>query len=152
MLCTGGGEIGTRFVQAAFQLLALSIQPFQREGGFVSSAERFAEHLIGAGERGSACRQLFTRLLGRFPGSGKTGICRFDLCGGLGAEVFDGFQAIEANQAFGRRRAAFGSDIAVPAAKFPPKRDNLLATGGRLPFVFLRDRKRVVWGKGGAER
>src|SRR3546814_4166818 len=59
MLCTGGGEIGTRFVQAAFQLLALSIQPFQREGGFVSSAERFAEHLIGAGERGSACRQLF---------------------------------------------------------------------------------------------
>src|SRR3546814_8308720 len=62
MLCTGGGEIGTRFVQAAFQLLALSIQPFQREGGFVSSAERFAEHLIGAGERGSACRQLFTRL------------------------------------------------------------------------------------------
>src|SRR3546814_4668679 len=31
MLCTGGDEIGTRFVQAAFQLLALSIQPFQRE-------------------------------------------------------------------------------------------------------------------------
>src|SRR3546814_457036 len=64
-------------------------------------------------------------------------ICRFDLCGGLGAEVFDGFQAVEANQAFGRRRAAFGSDIAVPAAKFPLKRDKPLANGERLPFVFL---------------
>src|SRR3546814_8901676 len=73
----------------------------------------------------------------RFPGSGKTGICRFDLCGGLGAEVFDGFQAIEANQAFGRRRAAFGSDIAVPAAKFPLSRDKRLANGERLPVVFL---------------
>src|SRR3546814_17642830 len=85
MLCTGGGEIGTRFVQAAFQLLALSIQPFQREGGFVSSAERFAEHLIGAGERGSACRQLFPRLLGRFTGRGKPGILRFPLYRGIGA-------------------------------------------------------------------
>src|SRR3546814_10359298 len=42
-----------------------------------------------------------------------------------------------ANQAFGRRRAAFGSDIAVPAAKFPLKRDKPLANGERLPFVFL---------------
>src|SRR3546814_8984303 len=57
-----------------------------------------------------------------------------DVCS---SDLFDGFQAIEANQAFGRRRAAFGSDIAVPAAKFPLKRDKPLANGERLPFVFL---------------
>src|SRR3546814_13147016 len=36
------------------------------------------------------------------------------------------------------RRVLFrSSDIAVPAAKFPLKRDKPLANGERLPFVFL---------------
>ncbi len=136
----GCAQISARFGQSLLDCFPPPGQPFQRRSRFIGSTKRRAQPLVGRAK----LRPRSPQRLGRRPFFTSSAIlrraCRLDLSIRRRSRRSNRLQPIEPDQPLGRRRAALGRDIAVPAPQLTILGHQPLSHRQRLSIIRLGDR------------